>query len=252
MDCSGQYSDHVVSVSGILNAAPALLFDVPPAPGWQERARALRDHRRVRREATSARRLLDRERYAVLQVKLPLIPMMPRTVGDCRGEGICPVLRCKFHLALWVTPNGGIKVGRAHEKGRTLKYGAHRTRATDADLEHAADLVVALIDGLQDVAPTACVIDYAEQARGLGAEESYTRIAEVLGCGKQRARVLVLEALAEFEHARDIEEAKARRAALRERQAGMRPQSASPLVNIRKRPGPVMSVGSRELEKVGR
>lgn len=248
VDGAGQYADHVVRVSGILDVGPALLFEMPePDPRWLEAARARREVRRCHREATHARRLLDRERWAVVQTKLPLLPL-PRTVGDCRGPGICPVLRCKFHLVLWVKDNGSIKVGRAHEKGRTLKVGQ---RATDARLEHAADLVVEMIDRLADVAPTACVIDYAEQARGQNADETYTAIARVLGCGKQRARVLVLEAIEEYEHARDIEEARARRAGLRGAQGRPAP-AASPLVQIRfKRGAPAMKPGPDELAKVG-
>lgn len=237
-ECAGQYADHTVRVSGILNDGPTLLFEMPaPHPAAVLYVRRRRAVVRRQRELSSARRLLAREAAAARQVRLPWVTL-PKTVGDCRGPGICPAIRCRYNLALWVKPNGAIKVGRSHEKGRTLTYKRGR-RASDAALEHAADLVVDLADRLDSL----CVLDYAEQVQWIDEEESYTRIAAVLGCSKQRARTLVLEAMEDF----DIARAREKRRQMRDRQAA----ALSPLVNIRKRPGPVMRPTVAQMGMVG-
>lgn len=226
-------------MSSILDVGPALLFDLPTAPGWEDaaadRRRRARAYRARMREARE-RRAVDRALLVLRQPRLPWIEL-PRTIGDCRGPGTCPVLRCRYNLALWVSENGSIKVGRAHQEGRTLRIGR---RASEARLEAMADMVVEIADRLESL----CVLDYAEaQRRDADADTTYRRIAEVLGCSHQRARAIVLEAAEEFRHAQDIEEARERRA----QAAARRP----PLVTIRARQAPVMSPSDAEIARVG-
>lgn len=225
-----------------MNVGSALLFDIPPAEGWQDLARARGEERHALRLRSRDRNLRERERRAALQVRLPWLEL-PRTVGDCRGEGVCPVLRCKYHLALWVNDRGAIKVGRGQARDadrRPGKSGAGfipvtlSARAAARRIEQIADMVVELADRL----PSLCLIDYAE----LG-PMTLTGLAEVLGCTKQQARSIVNHAQAEARHALDIVEAKERRAQLQAR--------TSPLVQIRPRPVAVMRPTARELDRVG-
>jgi hypothetical protein len=104
---------------------------------------------------------------------LPEVPL-PRTVGDCRGPGICPKFGCEFNVVLHVTrsirqPRGTdpgrsvetINIGGCGGKGSGESLASRRTmrgKVKFRDLERIVDAAVAACDAL----PATCVLDYIE------------------------------------------------------------------------------------------
>jgi hypothetical protein len=140
----------------------------------------------------------------------PLVYLeMPRTRGDCRGPGICPIFRCRHNLALRVKDTGAIKVDGGGP-GTTLRIGG---RAGPRRVDRIVDAIIAKADAIGSL----CTLDFAEEG-----ERSIPEVAEILGIGEEIVRQLFIEA----RHELDI-------AAARERRAEQRKQA--PLVQIRKR-----------------
>lgn len=150
---------------------------------------------------------------------------------------MCPVFRCRFNLALWVRPNGSIKVELGHRAGGTIR---HTRRPKAVDYERAADLAIELGDRLG----TLCLLDLLpDRPVNFGDGEVHfnnAEVAAILGQTRESGRRIADEAL----HEHDIARARMARAEMRAKQA-------SPLVNIRKRPGPAMRPADRELDRVG-
>lgn len=150
---------------------------------------------------------------------------MPRTRADCRGPGICPVLRCRHHLALWIKPNGAIRIEGAVAKGRTVRG----TRsATDEALEAAADMIVELADRL----PSLCSLDYADEGR-VGPKG----LRQILGLKPRRMTKLLSDAAEEL----DIARARQKRAEARGKEAEYlrrKAVEAVELVQIKRKPKP--------------
>lgn len=166
------------------------------------------------------------------QTVLPMPLPMPARVADCREAGpirdeiaalgMCPIFRCRNNLALWVKPNGSIKVEAGHVAGGTL---CHSRPAWDEKLEAIADRAIELGDRLG----TLCVLDLVPEnldhlMTGEGVYMTHDQIAAVLRVDKEAARKIVKDA----EHAKDIEEKRLLRAAQRARQEAQ-------LVQIRRR-----------------
>ena len=236
---------------------PLVLFQVEPDPAAVERRRCRRARRKAMREASNRRRILEDARRSAAQQTLPLPLPMPRTIAECREPGplrdeiadlgMCPIFRCRMNLALWVRngyaddarEGGSIKVEVGHRLGGTIR---HNRRARGADFERAADLAIELGDRLG----TLCVLDLLpDRPVNFGEGEihfSHTEIGAILGQTKESGRRIVDDAL----HSHDIEAARRARALMREKQA-----ARSPLVNIRKRPGPALRPVPRDLDRVG-
>lgn len=239
----------------------ALIVDPEPPPGLDRavrisaRAMAIRLRARRRRVSEGLRQAHAERRAS--QDALPLLFPAPTSTLECRGGpnasevaafiaefSACPVLSCRYNLALWVRDNGSIKVEAGHTKGGTLRHGR---RARAAKVERMADLVVELANRLG----TLCLWDLLpEGADASGLAEgrpfmSYEAIGQVLGLSKEAARKVVEEA----HHGYEIAEAKLSRAEKRAKAAaaGERDQAAEmkrrklaagrdQLVQIRPRP----------------
>ena len=212
-----------------MNRSPdqlAMFGGLATPPGFA-RARAIE----LRRASAPRRARLP---GAQLHIDRLLLVPMPARLRDCRDAGpvhdviedlggICPILRCRYNLALWVRENGSIKVEDGHRLGGTLQ---HSREPTAADYERMADRVVELADRLG----TLCLWDLLpDRPMSFADHETYMTneaIGRLLGQSKESARKIVGDA----EQAQQIEEARQARAAQRERQA------SSKLVRIRPRP----------------
>lgn len=203
-----------------------LFAPAPDLPGVARAAaiarRSTADGRRRKSEEMKASHAERRARQDVL----PLLFPVPSSTLECRGGprasevaefidefGACPVLECRYNLALWVRENGSVKVEVGHRPGGTLR---HSRRVREAKLERMADLVVELADRLG----TLCLFDLLPEGHASDLSErrpamSYEQIAKVLGCSKEAARIIVDDALESL----DIAEARMRRAVKRDRQA---------------------------------
>lgn len=128
-------------------------------------------------------------------MRLPMIddtpgqPRMPASRDACRGPGICPVLRCKFNLAMHVTASGTIVVGARGGGAHGISLALKRTAA---GLARGGDVIttqmaIAVVE-LADRVPSLCSLDYAEQG-GM----SLTELAKVLGVSRERVRQMVEE-----------------------------------------------------------
>lgn len=133
-------------------------------------------------------------------MRLPMIddtpgqPRMPRTVGECRGPGICPVLRCKFNLAMHVTASGTIVVGARGGGARGISLAVKRT---SAGLARGGDVIttqmaIAAVE-MADRLPSLCSLDYAEQG-GM----NLSALGRVLGISRERVRQLVDDIVAKM------------------------------------------------------
>lgn len=210
-----------------------LLFPPPPPVPGVDRAHAIA--RRTRRERTRAhnQRIAASQRQAHAERRdrqdvLPLLIPFPSSTTECRSGvgpvadaiaevGVCPVLRCRYNLALWVRDNGSIKVEAGHTKGGTLRA-THR--ASDKRLDRMADLVVELADRLG----TLCLWDILPAAADASAYDerrpfmSFEQIGKVLAQSKEAARKIVDGA----DESADFAEARLRREQKRARQEAAR------------------------------
>lgn len=143
---------------------------------------------------------------------------MPATRAECRGPGICPVFRCRHHLALRVKSKGGIKVDGGGP-GTTLRPIPLTRGAVARRVNRMVDAALERIEKLG----TSCSLDLIEQRGRLSIEE----VAEVLGVTEEIVRLEFLEA----QHGVDIalkREARAEKRALNE-------APAAALVQIRRK-----------------
>jgi hypothetical protein len=132
-------------------------------------------------------------------MRLPMIdetpgaPRMPASRDECRGDdparGICPVLRCKFNLAMHVTVSGTIVVGARGGGAHGLSLALKRTSAglTRNGDQITTQMALAVVD-LADRLPSMCALDYAERG-GM----SLTELAKVFGVTRERVRQMVEE-----------------------------------------------------------
>lgn len=128
-------------------------------------------------------------------LRLPLVdetpgaPRMPASRDACRGPGICPVLRCKFNLAMHVTASGTIVVGARGGGATGLSLSLKRTGAglvRNGD-EITTQMAIAVVE-LADRLPSLCSLDYAEQG-GM----SLSELGRVLGVSRERVRQIIDE-----------------------------------------------------------
>lgn len=114
---------------------PVVHEAAPIAPFWEEFLSGTRDHlkrRRARRATRDDAKLtlqLQRTSKKALdagQKRYPLrdrtLPPRPRTWGECQARGLgtaaspCAYVSCRYHLAVDVTPCGGITLNRPAEE----------------------------------------------------------------------------------------------------------------------------------------
>jgi len=179
--------------------------------------------RRRAAEAMAERR--RRESEAAAQAALDVIPLakveLPRTVRDCRGPGICPVIRCEFNVLLDVRriENAeSIIVGARGGHGEGVSLAGKRNSAGQVkmrDLDEAVDAVVALAEKI----PSTCVLDYVENPDLIpGRDEpedggqintahmTLKQIAQVFGVTRERVRMIEIRALHKLRAAESAEE----------------------------------------------
>lgn len=207
-----------------------MLFATPAPPPGVERAARIEHLVRARRlrEAAAQKRTLEhraRAEFHSRQRVLDLLPPLPRSTAECRGDkggpvadliaelGVCPMWSCRYSLALWVKDGGSIKAEVGHVLGGTLK--ASR-RAWPKRVDRIAELVVELGDRLG----TLCLWDVVPDGDADALDErrpamTYEQIAWHMGMTKEQARKLTEEA----EHEYDIAAKRLSRAAKREKQA---------------------------------
>lgn len=151
------------------------------------------------------------------------LPDLPKTIGDCRGPGICPVLRCSANLLVSIVREGvseSIVVGgrggtgkgaslTATQNGTRTKHGNLTRDTLDALTDEMADLVVARAEAL----PSTCMWDYIENGdliegrdelesdeddrtnRAFAAHMTLEQVAEVFGVTRERIRQVEYKAL---------------------------------------------------------
>lgn len=143
---------------------------------------------------------------------------MPATRAECRGPGICPMFRCRHHLALRVKSKGGIKVDGGGP-GTTLRPIPLTRGAIARRVNRMVDAALERIERLG----TSCSLDLIEQRGRL----SISEVAEALGVTEEIVRLEFLEA----EHGVDIA---LKREARAETRARNEPPAAT-LVQIRRK-----------------
>lgn len=113
----------------------------PIAPFWEEFLAGTSDHlkRRRARRATrdDAKLTLQLQRTSKKdlfagQKRYPIrdrtLPPRPRTWGECQARGLgtaespCAYLACRYHLAIDVTPSGGITLNRPSEEPQAAPH----------------------------------------------------------------------------------------------------------------------------------
>lgn len=238
-----------------------LLFPPPPPVPGVDRAHAIA--RRTKRERSRAhnQRIAASQRQAHAERRgrqdvLPLLIPFPSSTTECRSGvgpvadaiaevGVCPVMRCRYNLALWVRDNGSIKVEAGHVRGGTLHHNRRvRGESIDQRMDRMADLVVELADRLG----TLCLWDILPAAADASAYDerrpfmSYEQIGKVLAQSKEAARKIVDGA----DESADFAQAKLRREQMRARKEvarlvdvaaqGKRGRARDQLVQIRPRP----------------
>ncbi len=133
-------------------------------------------------------------------LRLPMIdatpggPRMPRTVAECRGPGVCPVLRCKFNLAMHVTASGTIIVGARGGGAAGISLPLKRTSAGLArgGADITTQMAIAVVE-LAERLPSLCSLDYAERG-GM----SLSELAKVFRVSRQRVRMMLDEIMAKL------------------------------------------------------
>lgn len=150
----------------------------------------------------------------------PAVPL-PATVADCRGPGICPVLRCKWNVLLHVTEVSSraqtISVGARGGTGTGIGLATKRDRAGIVrmeDLDAIVDAVVALADQL----PSTCTLDYVEDPDLMPGRENeepgnpnvahmtLNQVADVMGMSRERVRQIEMLAIRKTKRAEELAE----------------------------------------------
>lgn len=143
----------------------------------------------------------------------PAVPL-PATVADCRGPGICPVLRCRWNVLLHVVELNSkaqtIAVGARGGTGTGIGLATRRDRkgiVRITDLDAVVDAVVALADQL----PSTCTLDYVEDPDLMPGRENeepgnpnvahmtLEQVANVMGMSRERVRQIEMIALKKTE-----------------------------------------------------
>lgn len=121
--------------------------------------------------------------------ELPVIRelRLPATRGDCQGEGICPLFRCRYNIALRVKSRGSIKVDGGGP-GTTMRW--NTTLGPQALSRRAERMANAIVERIAELG-TSCVLDLVDQHRG-GMEVE--QIARALGVTEEVVRLDTIEA----------------------------------------------------------
>lgn len=140
------------------------------------------------------------------RVEHSLIPLtrgagrLPRTVGDCRGPGVCPLFRCRFNIAIHITESGTLVTGGrgSTAEGASIPLKRRcRGQVRYDDLDAFTSELVERIDGLEST----CALDYADKG-GM----TLDAVGDVLGVSRERVRQIVAKASAELAQDEDIAE----------------------------------------------
>mgnify|MGYP000090023460 CR=1 FL=1 len=120
---------------------PVVHKAAPIAPFWEEFLSGTSDHLKRRRASRATRddakltlqlqRTSKKDLFAG-QKRYPLrdrtLPPRPRTWGECQARGLgtaespCAYLACRYHLAIDVTPSGGITLNRPSEEPQAAPH----------------------------------------------------------------------------------------------------------------------------------
>lgn len=112
---------------------------------------------------------------------------MPSSRAECRGPGVCPVLRCRYNLAMHVTTSGTIVVGARGGGAAGISLPIKRTSA--GKFRGGADVTTQMAAAVVEMAerlPSLCALDYAEQG-GM----SSAALGRAIGISRQRAKQIV-------------------------------------------------------------
>jgi hypothetical protein len=125
---------------------------------------------------------------------------MPRTVGDCRGPGICPVFRCRFNIALHVTDAGTIITGGRGCTGDGASLPVARRGAGAVKMEDLDAVAQHIVDRLMRL-ESSCALDYAEKG-GM----SMPAIGATMGVSRQAVKKAIMKAHAALARDEDLAE----------------------------------------------
>lgn len=156
------------------------LFDEPAAVSWWASlatgiAAAATLESKLKRENERRRKISERvasrqkkvrapQRQSTLNVAPDPVVPLPKTVGDCRGPGICPVLRCQYNVLLDIRKLGGtesIAVGGRGGTGEGYTLAGKRNSAGQVEMADLDAMVDAILD-IVDRVPSTCTLDYAD------------------------------------------------------------------------------------------
>lgn len=143
----------------------------------------------------------------------PVVPL-PETVADCRGPGICPVLRCRYNVLINISRSTNVEtitVGGCGGEGNGASLPIRRNSQGIVRMEDLDAVVDAAVE-LADKLPSTCLLDYIEDPELVGSIEdrdisvrahmSLAQTAHVLGLTRERVRQIEGDALSRLRRSR--------------------------------------------------
>ena len=139
---------------------------------------------------------------------------LPATLGDCRGQGLCPKLACRFNVIANVSKEGTLYIGGGTRGGSGTSLQQFRsTKRKIQWSESRADVHAGIAVRHLDPLPSSCAIDYAEdgdlmplksEARDIsewGYHMTVEQVAAIDGVSRQRIDIVIKTAIAKIARA---------------------------------------------------
>lgn len=186
-------------------------------------AEAQRNHKRTRLERIKQNGEVRKQSRPLTLHILPEPDIaMPRTLGDCRGPGVCPVIRCQWNVLIDVrrsTDTETIVVGARGGSGKGISLALRRNADKQVDTEEIEEAMADAIVAVADQLPSTCLHDYIENpdlipgvadpedgGQANPAHMTLAQIGVVFGMTRERVRQLATRGLHRSKQAPEIDE----------------------------------------------
>lgn len=165
---------------------------------------------RVRQKLVAARQRPKAQVQERLNVTPEPVLPLPKTVADCRGPGICPILRCQYNVLIDLRHLGGtesISAGGRGGTGEGQTLAGKRNSSGQVEMADLDAMVEAILD-IVDRVPSTCTLDYVENGDLIPgraepdtggpynpAHMTLAQIGVVFGLTRERIRLIEIRAL---------------------------------------------------------